>query len=137
INDDKWKELDDLWLYNPRLVEARIVRQKGLFTIQGLNVQPVINRLKSSHELVTHSVPVDLKKDLLEILYRMGIDRSTLFADPGGLCDRLNWETKNRMDRSFPPVTGSRVLYVNVPARSVSAGSANMTIIDGGSRWSL
>jgi hypothetical protein len=62
--------------------------------------------------LVSHKVPAEVKAALREVLYRMGIDRSTLFPGLDGLCDRINWETKNRVVSNFPPVTGARVVYI-------------------------
>jgi hypothetical protein len=128
IEGDKWQELEDLRLYNPRLIDARFVRQKGLFTIQGLKTKAVTELLPSRHELVQHPIPAELKTPLLEILYRMGIDRSTLFPDPGGLCDRINWETKNRVARNFPPVSGARVVYLEAHAIAKSASAGTLTV---------
>jgi hypothetical protein len=42
----------------------------------------------------------------------MGIDRSGLFPGPDGLCERINWETKNRIARNFPLITAARVVYL-------------------------
>jgi FRG domain len=112
IKGDNWQQISGLRLYNPRLVDSRFVRQKGLFTIQGLNSKPVPELLASTHELVSHKVPAEVKAALREVLYRMGIDRSTLFPGLDGLCDRINWETKNRVVSNFPPVTGARVIYI-------------------------
>jgi hypothetical protein len=109
--DKKWTDIEGLRLYNPPLVDPRITRQKGLFTIQAKDTRPVKDMV-SSHDLVSLTVLGELKKPLFEILYRMGIDRSTLFPALDGLCDKLNWETKNRVKRNFPPVTGTRVIYL-------------------------
>jgi hypothetical protein len=111
LEGDKWQEVEGLKLYNPRLVDERIARQKGLFTIQGSGDKSVAD-LVAPQELVTRLVPAELKLALLEILYMMGIDRSTLFPDADGLCARINWETKNRINRDFPPLSGSRVVYL-------------------------
>ena len=108
LEGDKWQEVEGLKLYNPRLVDPRIARQKGLFTIQ----DKAVGKIVGPHDLITHLIPAELKLALLEILYMMGIDRSTLFPDPDGLCDRINWETKNRIHRDFPPVSGSRIFYL-------------------------
>jgi hypothetical protein len=124
IQGDKWQEVKGLKLYNPRLVDSRITRQKGLFTIQGTETKTV-KELVSPHELVTRIIPAELKQVLLEILYMMGIDRSTIFPDADGLCSRINWETKNRIDRDFPPVSGARVVYVQ--AHAVVRASASVT----------
>ena len=110
IKGDKWRDIKGLKLYNPRLIDPRITRQKGLFTIQGV-ADKTVKDLVSPPELITHFVPAELKLVLLEILYTMGIDRSTLFPDPDGLCARINWETKNRIEREFPPVSGARIIY--------------------------
>jgi hypothetical protein len=125
---DKWENIEGLKLYNPPLIDSRIARQKGLFTIQGKDIRP-INDLVSRHELVPHLILAELKRSLLEILYTMGIDRSTLFPDPDGLCDRINWETKNRIERHFPPVSGARVVYLQVHAVIGVSGSVNPTLI--------
>jgi hypothetical protein len=127
IDGDKWKDVEGLRLYNPRLVDPRIARQKALFTIQGSKIKAVAD-LVSSHELVRRSIPAELKRPLLEILYRMGIDRSTLFPDPGGLCDRINWETKNRIARNFPPVSGARVVYLGGRAIARSTNTGDLTV---------
>jgi len=113
IKEDRWMNIKGLKLYNPRLVDPRITRQKGLFTIQGTENKTVKDLLSSHHELITHLVPAELKQALLEVLYTMGIDRSTLFPDPDGLCARINWETKNRIERDFPPVSGARIVYLH------------------------
>ena len=117
--EDKWKDIEGVRLYNPPLVDPRITRQKSLFTIQAKDTRPVKN-LVPSHDLVSHPILAELKKPLLEILYRVGIDRSTLFPTLDGLCSKLNWETKNRAERQFPPLTGTRVIYLRVNAESIS-----------------
>jgi hypothetical protein len=66
-------------------------------------------RQKRASEKKKHLVPAELKQVLLEILYTLGIDRSRLFPDPDGLCARINWETKNGIERNFPPVSGTRM----------------------------
>ena len=123
IEDDQWMHIKGLKLYNPRLIDPRITRQKGLFTIQAED-KPV-NDLVDSPELVIRFVPAELKQPLLEILYTMGIDRSTLFPDPDGLCARINWETSNRIKRDFPPVSGARIIYAQAHIR-VEAESKSM-----------
>jgi hypothetical protein len=121
----KWKDIEGLKLYNPPLIDPRITRQKGLFTIHGLRGKAVED-LYSHPELIKHDVPAEHKKELLEILYTMGIDRSTLFPDLDGLCARINWETTNRVDRKFPPLTGARVVYAS--GKIVITGSATGTL---------
>lgn len=127
IDGDKWKDAEGLKLYNPRLIDPRIARQKALFTIQGSNTKTVA-ALISSRDLVIRPILAELKKPLLEILYRMGIDRSTLFPDPGGLCDRINWETKNRIETNFPPVSGTRVVYLGGRALVKSTNTGNLIV---------
>jgi hypothetical protein len=125
---NKWTEIEGLRLYNPPLVDARIARQKGLFTIQAKDTRPIKDLVSSSHELVSRPVLAELKKPLLEILYRMGIDRSTLFPTLDGLCDKLNWETKNRVKRNFPPVTGARVVYLQAHVMVRGGVTAELTV---------
>lgn len=110
---DKWKEIDRVKLYNPPIVDQRIARQKGLFTIQVKETTPV-NEIVGKNEFRAVPVPAGLKKELVELLYTMGIDRGTLFSGLAGLCDRLNWETENRITRKFPPVSKARRLYVTL-----------------------
>jgi hypothetical protein len=66
-----WRNIKGLKLYNPRLLDPRITRQKGLFTIQGA-VDKTVKDLVSPPELITHLVPAELKLVLLEILYTWG-----------------------------------------------------------------
>jgi hypothetical protein len=120
IKGEKWRDIKGLKLYNPRLIDVRIARQKGLFTIQGKEAKTVKELVSRPEELKTRAIPANLKQKLLELLYTMGIDRSTLFPDPDGLCARINWETKNRIDRDFPPVSGARVIYAQVHAMATS-----------------
>jgi hypothetical protein len=122
IIGDKWKDIKGLKLYNPRLIDPRITRQKGLFTIQG-SEEKAVKELVLPAELITHLTPAELKQVLLEILYTMGIDRSTLFPDPDGLCARINWETKNRINRDFPPVSGARIIYAQAYAMAISSAT--------------
>jgi hypothetical protein len=132
IPGDKWMDIKGLKLYNPRLIDPRITRQKGLFTIQAEHKQ--VNALVAPPELVKHCVPAEFKQPLLEILYTMGIDRSTLFPDPDGLCARINWETSNRIRRDFPPVSGARIIYaqphLTVEAQSKSTASFRQRLRD-------
>jgi hypothetical protein len=125
---NKWTEIEGLRLYNPPLVDARIARQMGLFTIQAKDNRPIKDLVSSPHELVSRPVLAELKKPLLEILYRMGIDRSTLFPTLDGLCDKLNWERKNRVKRNFPPVTGARVVYLQAHVMVRSGVTAELTV---------
>jgi hypothetical protein len=126
--NNKWTDIEGLRLYNPPLVDPRIARQKGLFTIQAKDRRPVKDLVSSPHELVSHTVPAELKKPLLEILYRMGIDRSTLFPTLDGLWDKLNWETKNIAKRNFPPVTGTRVIYLQARVMIGSTATGELTV---------
>jgi hypothetical protein len=114
---DTWKEINGLRLYNPPLVDERMARQKGLFTIQAKDERPV-NEIVKKNEFTVIPIAADLKKDLTEVLYTMGIDRSTLFPGLGGLCDRINWETANRITRNFPPVSKARRVYIELQAIS-------------------
>ena len=117
---DKWKEISGLKLYNPPLVDERMARQKGLFTIQAKDERP-INEIAKKNEFKATPIPGVLKKDLTEVLYTMGIDRSTLFPGLAGLCDRINWETANRIARNFPPVSKARRIYIELHAISTSS----------------
>jgi hypothetical protein len=58
LEDDKWQQVEGLTLYNPRLVDSRIARQKGLFTIQDKAVEEIVR----TPELITHSIPSELKQ---------------------------------------------------------------------------
>jgi FRG domain-containing protein len=120
---DNWKDIQGLKFYNPPIVDDRIARQKGLFTIQAKDKRAVREIVGGSPELDVISIPAGLKNDLVELLYTMGIDRSTLFPGLDGLCDRINWETKNRITRDFPPVSKARVLYLSANAKSASFGN--------------
>ena len=122
---DKWKEIKDVKLYNPPLVDERMARQKGLFTIQAKDERPV-NEIVKTNEFRAIPIPADLKRDLAELLYRMGIDRATLFPGLAGLCDRINWETANRITRNFPPVSKARRAYPG-PVIAVARSSASIT----------
>src|SRR5271166_1915981 len=48
IEGDKWMAIKGLKLYNPRLIDPRITRQKGLFTIQGVEDKPVKDLVASA-----------------------------------------------------------------------------------------
>jgi hypothetical protein len=130
IKEDKWMNIKGLKLYNPRLVDPRITRQKGLFTIQGTE-DKTVKDLVLPRELITHVIPAELKQALLEVLYTMGIDRSTLFPDPDGLCARINWETKNRIERDFPPVSGARIIYPMAYGTLISSVSSGVVTPSG------
>jgi hypothetical protein len=125
---DKWKEINSLKLYNPPLVDERMARQKGLFTIQAKDERPV-NEIVKTSEFTVISIPAALKKDLAELLYTMGIDRSTLFPGLAGLCNRINWETANRITRKFPPISKARRLYISLlsVASTTSVGTPRIT----------
>jgi hypothetical protein len=133
---DNWKNIEGLKLYNPRIVDDRIARQKGLFTIQAKDTRAIRDIVGGEPELKVISIPADLKTDLVELLYTMGIDRSTLFPGMDGLCDRINWETMNRITRDFPPVSNARVLYLSAHGVINTAGSATAhTLPSGDFRW--
>jgi hypothetical protein len=128
IEKDRWRNIQDLKLYNPRLINPRIARQKGLFTIHGTSKKPV-DKLVSRGDLLTRGVPVDCKRALLEILYTLGVDRSTLFPDPDGLCTRINWESKNSIDRNFPPLSGTQVVYMQAHGTITVTGTVNPRLV--------
>ena len=117
--EDKWKDIEGVRLYFLHWLIQELTRQKSLFTIQAKDTRPVESVLFD--DLVFPSNLAELEEPLfLEILYRVGVKRMKLLPLVDGLCSKLIWETKNRAERQFPPLTGTRVIYLRVNAESIS-----------------
>jgi hypothetical protein len=69
--------------YIPRVLNARIDRQSGLFTYHPWGSEPL-------KPLQAIKVPADLKTDLLYTLDIMGVNQSTIFPDLDGLSAYVN-----------------------------------------------
>ena len=65
IKGEKWRDIKGLKLYNPRLIDVRIARQRGLFTIQGKEAKTVKELVSRPEELKTRAIPANLKQKLL------------------------------------------------------------------------
>ena len=120
--NDQWKNIKGPLLYNPPLIDARIARQKGLFTIQGRED----GEIKADK---IYTVPRRLKKFVNEILYSMGIDESTLFPDLQGLCGKINWETRNSFDRMSLPISGRRIISPKAHGFVTISGTATPSLV--------
>jgi hypothetical protein len=78
----------------------------SLFTIQVIGQKPV-DELVGKYEFRTMPVPSGLKKELVERSTQRD-RRGTLFPGLAGPCDRINWETENRITLNFPAVPKAR-----------------------------
>jgi hypothetical protein len=80
----------------PNLNNPRIMAQHGWFTAHmfsnSLNKWVALNNNKLlTKKLIELEIPGSMKDDLLTRLDKLGINKSTLFADIEGLCGYINW----------------------------------------------
>lgn len=84
--------------YIPRSLSARILNQRGAFTVHGPPTQQIVAEphtfLEDTTTLVRLDIPASLKCELLIHLDDYGINRATLFPDIDGLCAHVNFETQ-------------------------------------------
>lgn len=84
--------------YVPRALSARILNQRGAFTVHGPPTQRITPEahpfFKDTTTLIRLDIPASLKWDLLIHLDDYGVNRATLFPDLDGLCAHVNFETQ-------------------------------------------
>jgi hypothetical protein len=94
-------------VFIPRAIAARILQQKGAFTVHNppseaipLGPHSVLEGEDNQLKIV---IPCEMKKELLLILDDYGINRVTLFPGLDGWSSHVNWETlvmvQNRKDK--------------------------------------
>ena len=101
-------------VFQPRLDNHRILAQSGWFTLHfntGKKFTPLEKHAVMSSKLTEFRVAGDKRRDMIDTLSRMGVNRKSLFPDVEGLCSHLNFQhgvherpTPKRILRSRPPV---------------------------------
>lgn len=79
-------------LYN----NERIIAQSGLFTIHPKPVKadhfvPLDLNSSITDSLIEIKIPFRLKKEMIIVLDKLGINYLSMYPDVGGLCSYLNW----------------------------------------------
>ena len=82
-------DLDDkIYIFKPRSISERIIIQEGLFTIRG-NPE---TEIKAKSTII---IEESLKKNILGLLNKMGVNKKTLFPSLDSLADDINENLNN------------------------------------------
>lgn len=97
----------------PRMTDARLNAQHGLFTIHRYSQSsgkfvPLEDAANTSARLIEIVIPAAKRAAFLASLDRNGINQRTLFPDLDGLCRHLNWMNESGLWRQ--PVQSARSL---------------------------
>lgn len=77
--------------YFPKHLSKRITAQAGVFTVHRKPSVPI-----DSKRIVKLNIPSDIKNDFMSMLFRYGINHSTLFPDLDGVSRNLEWIMKDK-----------------------------------------
>ena len=96
IHRDQAKKIDpfktsSVSIYRPTSVAARVIRQRGIFTLHDPPTQELKNGLTNHDELHTITITKDFRKTLQLILAYYGFNEANLFPDLDGLSSACNW----------------------------------------------
>jgi hypothetical protein len=102
--------IESLQLFFPKLVDNRIISQKGCFTIQPfpknlenfISIEELVEKENIGiNELTKIIIPNDneIKKEMLFNLINLGIDNSFIYPDLTGLCKQIKFELENDRTR--------------------------------------
>lgn len=72
--------------YHPPNISERIIVQSGLFTIHPVPIEPFDN-----DSLIKIVIPSDKRREIKQLLYKLGISRGTLFPGLDGLTTDIKW----------------------------------------------
>jgi hypothetical protein len=85
-----------LWFGEPLEMDRRLVAQSGLFVVPGLLDQPLERILESYPQpeptIVKYVLPLELRAEAMQSLYRMNVTQATLFPDLDGLARSTAYE---------------------------------------------
>ena len=91
--DNRWPLL---WFGEPLEMDRRLVAQSGLFVVPGLLDQPLESILESYPQseptIVKYVLPIGLRTEAMQSLYRMNLTQATLFPDLDGLARSTAYE---------------------------------------------
>ena len=78
--------------FYPNIITPRIRSQEALFVVCCDIENPLDQNLRSDWKIERLGIPKEKKDSLRYELYRIGIHKSSLFPDLGGLAERLKWQ---------------------------------------------
>lgn len=85
-----------LWFGEPSEMDRRLVAQSGLFVVPGVLDQPLGTILESYPQdtptLVKYVLPLAIRAEAMQTLYRMNVTQATLFPDLDGLARAAAYE---------------------------------------------
>jgi hypothetical protein len=78
--------------FYPNIITPRIRSQEALFVVCCSIESPLDEDIRSDWKVEKLRIPKEKKDSLRYELYRIGIHKSALFPDLGGLAERLKWQ---------------------------------------------
>ena len=100
-----------LWFGEPSQMDLRLVAQSGLFVVPGLIDQPLGHILESYPQagttLVKYVLPLEMRAQAMQSLYRMNVTQATLFPDLDGLARSTAYELEVVWERLIEEFRGS------------------------------
>jgi len=85
VHPDPFK-IDRVLFLLPTKSAARIVNQRGLFSVHPKPEEAWVNA-----EVASFTIPAHMRARFRRRLFKMGIDHSHIYPDLGGLCGTLKW----------------------------------------------
>ena len=99
-----------LWFGDPSETDRRLVAQSGLFVVPGLLDQPLGHILESYPQknptLVKYVLPLTIRAEAMQALYRMNVTQATLFPDLDGLARAAAYELEVVWERLIDEFRG-------------------------------
>jgi hypothetical protein len=119
-------DLPLLWFGEPSEMDSRLVAQSGLFVVPGVLDQAldtILENYGGSEELLTQFVlPLALREEAMQALYRMNVTYATLFPDLDGLARSVSYELeaiwerlREDYERAHPLEPGTSLLGSRLP----------------------
>jgi hypothetical protein len=85
---------DGVYFVVPSINDARLVSQKGFFTVHG---RPDESWQVPGRRANLFEIPPDATRYFRQKLFHFGIDAAHIMADLDGLCQSLSWQVQNDM----------------------------------------
>jgi FRG domain len=80
-------------IYLPTHLTTRVTAQSGVFTIQPDPTKPL-----EINDLIKIIIPEDLRISFKRLLFKLGINRKSLFPELDGIASNLNWMKFDHLD---------------------------------------
>jgi hypothetical protein len=92
-----------LWFGEPSEMDDRLIAQSGLFVMPGVldqTLDQILGHYGGSNDLLIQFVlPLEMREEAMQALYRMNVTYATLFPDLDGLARSVSYELESIWER--------------------------------------